>query len=327
MKRIILLFSIFLGFLLIPTLQESFAESEYSLSHFSAKGVGQSIGDEPTVVWTMINGDKGTLVWTLPDSYAVARLDMQPHHLCDEKSNVVCLNGTVTSTKNTVYVVEGAVVTIVFDMPQKETISFLSGNLIADGYEIELTKFRAKEASKIIEQRTDEIVDKLLQEVHAKILEAEDLLKNELLLEKLIESNQEFNNFEDLWAEIDKRNYEWEIERPDISPFEASLINNKVSDLLRDVMKKDSEKPTKFVYKEIILTNAYGANVAQTGHTTDYRQWDEQWWLLAKLEAINFQTGFDESAGIQSFDISIRITGIDGKFLGVIKFVINAEYP
>jgi len=325
MKRIILLFSIFVGFLVIPTLQESFAENEYSLSHFSAKGVGQSIAEEPTVVWTMINGDKGTLVWTLPNSYAVARLDMQQHHICYDRANVVCLNGTVTSTKNAVYVTEGAVVTIVFDMPQKETISFLSGNLVANGYEIELTKFRAKEISKIVEQRSEEIVDNLEKEVHLKILESQDLLKNELLQEKLIESNQEFNNFDDLYAEIDKKNQEWEIDRPNISPFEASLISNKASDLLRDVMEKDSEKPTKFVYKEIILTNAYGANIAQTGPTTDYKQWDEQWWQLAKLRAINFQSGFDESAGVESFDISLRITDQSGEFLGVIKFVINVE--
>jgi len=325
MKRIILLFSIFVGFLVIPTLQESFAENEYSLSHFSAKGVGQSIAEEPTVVWTMINGDKGTLVWTLPNSYAVARLDMQQHHICYDRANVVCLNGTVTSTKNAVYVTEGAVVTIVFDMPQKETISFLSGNLVANGYEIELTKFRAKEISKIVEQRSEEIVDNLEKEVHLKILESQDLLKNELLQEKLIESNQEFNNFDDLYAEIDKKNQEWEIDRPNISPFEASLISNKASDLLRDVMEKDSEKPTKFVYKEIILTNSYGANIAQTGPTTDYKQWDEQWWQLAKLRAINFQSGFDESAGVQSFDISLRITDQGGEFLGVIKFVINVE--
>ena len=90
-------------------------------------------------------------------------------------------------------------------------------------------------------------------------------------------------------------------------------------------MQRDSQRETKYVYKEIILTNAYGANVAQTGPTTDYKQWDEQWWQLAKQKAIHFQSGFDESAGVQSFDISIRITGEDGVFLGVMKFVVNLE--
>ena len=325
MLKIVFLLPIFLVFLLVPSIQNSFADTEYTLSHFSAKGVGYSIGEEPTVVWTMIDGDKGTIIWTLPNSYAVARLDMQQHHLCYDKANVVCLNGTVTSTKNTVYVNEGAIVTIVFDMPHKETISFLSGNLVANGYEIELTKFRAKEASKIIEIRADEIVDNLEKEVHLKILDAQDLLKNELLQEMLTESNQEFYNYDDLYAEIDKRNYEWEIKSPDPSPFEASLISNKISDLLRDEMQRDSQRETKFVYKEIILTNAYGANVAQTGPTTDYKQWDEQWWQLAKQKAISFQTGFDESAGVQSFDTSLRITGQNGEFLGIIKFVINLE--
>ena len=322
-KFLLLLPILFLA--LIPILSQSFADEEYSLSHFVAKGIGQSISDEPTVVWTMINGDKGTVVWTMPDSYAVARLNVQPHHQCYDNANFVCLNGTVTSTKNSVYVVEGAVVTFVFDMPTKQTISFLSGNLVANGYEVELTNFKAKEASKIVEKRADEIVDNLEREVHEKIVDAQNLLQNEDLLQRLTDSNEEFSNLEDIYAEIDKRNFEWEIESPEPSPFQASLINNQISELLREEMTKDAQKDTKFVYKEIILTNAYGANVAQTGPTTDYKQWDEQWWQLAKQKAMDFQSGFDESAGVQSFDVSIRITDDAGKFLGVIKFVINME--
>ena len=212
MFKICFLLPIFLVLLIVPTLQESFAQSDFPLSHFYAKGVSESIGEDTTVLWTMIDGNKGTMVWTLPDSYAVVRLDMQGHHLCYDEATVVCLNGTVTSTKNTVYVNEGAIVSIVFDMPTKETISFLSGNLVANGFEIFLTDFKAREATKIIEKRADEIVDNLEKEVHLKLLDAQDLLKNELLHERLIESNEEFYNFDDLYAEIDKRNFEWEIE-------------------------------------------------------------------------------------------------------------------
>lgn len=325
MHKILFLIPIILVFLLVSSIPDSFAESEYALSHFSSKGkITNSLG-EGTTVWTMVSGDKGTIVWTMPNSYSVARLDMQTHHMCYDRSNVVCLNGTVTSVKNTKFVQEDDIITLVYDMPSKQTVSFLSGNLVTNTFDLELTKFKAKEASKIVEQQAEKFVDELKKEVSLKILESLDFIKNELLLEKLIESNKEHYNLDDKFVEIEKRNQEWINAKPDVSPFEASIISNKVSDLLRDVMEKDSEKATKFVYKEIILANAYGANVAQTGPTTDYQQWDEQWWVLAKLEGIDLQSGFDESAGVQSFDVSLRITGPDGAFLGVIKYVINIE--
>ncbi len=323
-NKILLLIPIFLVFLLVPSMQNSFAESEYSLSHFSSKGTIKNLPDVGSV-WTMINDDKGTIVWAVPGSYSVARLDMQTHHMCYDDANVVCLNGTITSVTNSQFVHEDDIVTIVYDMPDTQTISFLSGDLVANGFEVELKKFKAKEATKIVEIRANEIIDNLEREVHLKILDAQELLKNELLQERLIESNQEFYNYDDLYAEIDKRNYEWEIDRPDPSPFEDTLINNEISDLLREEMQRDSLRETKFVYKEIILTNAYGANVAQTDRTTDYKQWDEQWWQLAKQKAISFQSGYDESAEIQSFDISLRITAQNGGFLGIIKFVVNIE--
>ena len=90
-------------------------------------------------------------------------------------------------------------------------------------------------------------------------------------------------------------------------------------------MIADQQKPTDFVYEEIILTNSYGANVALTGKTSDYKQWDEQWWILAKRNGVEFESGFDESAGIQSLSMSVRIADDSGRFLGVMKFVINAE--
>ena len=36
------------------------------------------------------------------------------------------------------------------------------------------------------------------------------------------------------------------------------------------------------VYGEVFITNKHGANIAQTGKTSDYRQDDEEWWQSAK---------------------------------------------
>jgi len=326
MIKIIILLSIFLGTLLVLNIQDSFAESEYTLSHFYSKGVFKNIsGDDKAVVWTLINGDKGTVISNYLGTTSVTRLDMQSHYQCYEEENLVCMNGTITSVKNSKISEVGDVITMAYEMPHSQLIVFFDGPFAGTTLDIELSKFRAKETSKIIEQQANEIVDELKKDAYLRIIEARDLLKNELIQEKLIESNQEFYNFDDLYAEIDKRNVEWEVDKPDVSPFEASIISNKVSDILRDVMKKDSERPTKFVIKEIILTNAYGANVGQTGPTTDYKQWDEQWWQIAKQNAFDYQSGFDESVGVQSFDISVRVISEYSTFLGVIKFVINIE--
>ena len=91
------------------------------------------------------------------------------------------------------------------------------------------------------------------------------------------------------------------------------------------IMLEDQQKPTDFVYEEIILTNSYGANVAITARTSDYKQWDEQWWIMAKRNGVDFETGFDDSAGVDSLAMSVRITDDKGRFMGVMKFVINAE--
>ena len=139
-------------------------------------------------------------------------------------------------------------------------------------------------------------------------------------------SNLRFSNLgNDVSSEIEKRNQEWIDAKPSVSSFEDSIINNKVSDLLREEIERDSSRPIKFVIKEIILTNAYGVNVGQTGPTTDYMQKDEQWWVSANKEGFHYQSGFDESAGVYSFDISMRVISDKSMFSGIIKFVVNTE--
>jgi len=111
-----------------------------------------------------------------------------------------------------------------------------------------------------------------------------------------------------------------------MTPLMGTLLGSKVSEFLREIMITDQQKPTDFVYEEIFLTNSYGANVAQTGKTSDYKQWDEQWWILAKRNGVEFESGFDESAGVESLSMSVRIADDSGRFMGVMKFVINAEH-
>ncbi|HCO95347.1 MAG TPA: hypothetical protein DIU00_15595, partial [Phycisphaerales bacterium] len=74
------------------------------------------------------------------------------------------------------------------------------------------------------------------------------------------------------------------------------------------------------------MTNKYGATVALTEKTSDYRQDDEQWWKDAKEDGLCVcDVEYDESSGVHSTTIAIRSDDEDGNFAGVIKVVLNIE--
>jgi hypothetical protein len=91
-------------------------------------------------------------------------------------------------------------------------------------------------------------------------------------------------------------------------------------------MDIDKKSESKFKYAEIFVTNQYGANIAQSHKTSDFRQDDESWWQKAKQNGIFLsESGYDESAGVYSSDIALRILDDDGNFIGIIKAVVNVE--
>ena len=61
--------------------------------------------------------------------------------------------------------------------------------------------------------------------------------------------------------------------------------------------------------------------MAQTNKTTDYDQSDEEWWQIAKTDAIHIDIGFDHSVNAKSASTSIRIIDEYGMFLGIVKIV------
>jgi len=307
----------------------SFAENQpYVLSHFSAKGVVTENNPFGGIVfWTIVDGQTGTIVTSSINGLTVIRLDMTQSDTCEELVNTVCLDATITDTKNTLFTKKGDTARMVFEMPNKQSISILSGELATLEMELDIKKIKVKEVTKIIEEEIEETSeDRLLKEAWSKLQEALVLTKDPQIQQILSDSNEEFDSLEEPFLVIEQRNEEWISTGDDKgTPIMGTIMGNKVSEFLRDVMLEDQQKPIDFVYEEIFLTNSYGANVAQTGKTSDYKQWDEQWWVLAKRNGVNFQSGFDESAGVESLAMSVRISDEDGRFLGVMKFVINAE--
>jgi len=80
-------------------------------------------------------------------------------------------------------------------------------------------------------------------------------------------------------------------------------------------------------FGEVFFTDRYGFNTALTNPTSDFVQRDENWWKTAWENGISVgEVEFDESAGIWSIDISVRIDDpASGRSLGVMKAVLGVS--
>ena len=80
-------------------------------------------------------------------------------------------------------------------------------------------------------------------------------------------------------------------------------------------------------FAEIFFTDRNGFNVAVTNPTSDFVQSDEGWWQGAWSHALSVsEIGYDESAGVWSVDISVRINDpASGEPVGVMKTVLAID--
>ncbi len=141
------------------------------------------------------------------------------------------------------------------------------------------------------------------------------------------ESNKEFETLDSIQAYIDEKDRQWSsVPKAEITAFMQGLINNGLSNKLKKKIDFYEEKYGYPVFGEVFVTNKYGANAAQTGKTSDYRQDDEEWWQKAKRDGLYVaDVEYDDSADLYSTDICIRIDDEAGSFLGVMKVVLNIE--
>jgi hypothetical protein len=191
--------------------------------------------------------------------------------------------------------------------------------------------FVENEMIKVPSQTDDQVLINNLQilqaEINMKIEQSRELVNLPQIQESLAESNASFTatgSPEEIIIQIDGR---WLSSDPDVPGSVAfNLIHNPAADVLRSIMDIDQKSESQFKYAEVFVTNQFGANVAQSHKTSDYKQDDEMWWQKAKQNGIFLsEGGFDESAGVYASDIAIRILDGDGNFVGVLKAVINVE--
>ncbi len=154
-----------------------------------------------------------------------------------------------------------------------------------------------------------ETLDKIDREIYHTIEEFQIYSKDLILQKAVAKSNREFEKLENVQEYIDKKDREWvSAQKGTTTPLMQELMNNELSKELR-------ERPEFFqkcygykILGEVFVTNSYGANVGLTGKTSDYKQDDEEWWQKAREDGLCVvDVEYDESAGVYSTDIAIRI--------------------
>jgi signal transduction histidine kinase len=146
------------------------------------------------------------------------------------------------------------------------------------------------------------------------------------VVEWVNESNAAFDAMEDPQGYIDQMDEDWVLTPLDVVPeFMEAVLENNMSLLLRDrFLEHYVFEHGMQVFGEVILTNKYGALIAATGRTTDFRQDDESWWHSAQEgELLIGDILYDESSGVYGVCACTPVSDGAGETIGVAKAVIN----
>ncbi|MCK5345069.1 MAG: HAMP domain-containing protein, partial [Candidatus Heimdallarchaeota archaeon] len=202
-------------------------------------------------------------------------------------------------------------------------LSSISGYLAID-HSKEILRYTFIEST---ESLALNILGGIENDIHNKVEFFQEYSLDSFLQKTVSRSNQDFEKMDNLQTYISNKDKEW-TSKPEngVSPFIENLINNDLSEALRKKAGFYEKHYGYNVFNEIFVTNKYGANVAQTGRTSDYRQDDEEWWQQAKETGLYIANiKYDDSAEVYSMDIAISVTDERGEFQGVLKVVLSAE--
>jgi len=106
-----------------------------------------------------------------------------------------------------------------------------------------------------------------------------------------------------------------------------SDVNNDLSNDLKETFIQFYERKYGIrIFAEILVTDEYGATIAQTGSSTDYKQDDKEWWQAARASGFSVSdVAYDERTGIHGIVMGIRIDDEEGNFIGVMKAVVASD--
>jgi signal transduction histidine kinase len=173
------------------------------------------------------------------------------------------------------------------------------------------------------------LLERIEYSVDAKLATIQKVASYASAHDLLIQSNDDLDHRADANNLILARDRQWRaVANEPATDFMESLTKNPLAQDLRRLLQGptyDAEgSPSSFA--EVFVTNRYGANIAQTGRTTDYYQADEPWWQLARTDHVYISNlTYDESAGVHAIDFAVAVLNKQGQFMGVVKAVLNSR--
>ncbi|HBE93522.1 MAG TPA: hypothetical protein DDW55_13775, partial [Gammaproteobacteria bacterium] len=169
------------------------------------------------------------------------------------------------------------------------------------------------------------IMSEIDRAMHARIISWRAYTSGQDIQQVLANANRSMEQKTDREGYIDKRDTEWRTAAGDTNTaFMRGMLQSRVSRDLKALRDKLNMGYGHVVFPEIFITDRYGANVAQTNRTSDYRQNDEEWWQQARDDGVYLgHVEFDSSANMYATDVALRIDDESGGFLGIIKVVLS----
>jgi signal transduction histidine kinase len=178
-------------------------------------------------------------------------------------------------------------------------------------------------ASEAIAESLSNSLDKV---VYMRSHEVLTVMDDSVIITEVSDSNTAYDAMENPEEYIDLVDQEWTSASLDVVPESMQeILDSNISLMLRSrFIEHYLSAHGMEIFGEVILTNKYGAVVASTGRTTDFRQSDEAWWLSAQEGEFTItDVSYDESSDIYGVFACMPIRDSDGGAIGVAKAVVN----
>ena len=172
----------------------------------------------------------------------------------------------------------------------------------------------------------ESLFDSLDKMIYMRGHEVFTIMQTSLVVDEANRSNTAYDAMDDPEGYIDEIDENWTSAPPDVITEDMkTILENNVSVLLASrLVEHYVSEHGMYIFGEILVTNRYGALVAATGHTTDFRQSDESWWHSAQQTNILItDIEYDESANLYGVWVCVPVRDASDNVIGVAKAVVN----